>query len=48
MDEARRKLLEQAQTNPTMRELAETTARLQLTEFLRKLGYTDVVIEFAE
>ncbi len=48
LDEARRKLLEQAQTNPTMRELAETTARLQLTEFLRKLGYTDVVIEFAE
>jgi hypothetical protein len=48
LDEARRKLLEQAQTNPTMRELATTSARLQLTEFLRKLGYTDVVIEFVE
>jgi hypothetical protein len=29
-----------------MLEMAETLARLQVTELLRKLGYEDVVIEF--
>lgn len=46
MEEARQQLLEQAQYNQGMIELAETLARLQLTEFLRSLGYQDVEILF--
>jgi hypothetical protein len=46
MEQARQQLLEQAHYNQGMIELAETLARLQLTEFLRSLGYQEVEILF--
>lgn len=46
MEQARQQLLEQAETNRGMIELAETLTRLQLTEFLRSLGYQEVEIQF--
>jgi hypothetical protein len=46
MEQARQQLLEQAQYNQGMIDLAETLARLQLTEFLRSLGYQEVEILF--
>ncbi len=46
MEQARQQLLEQAEYNQGMIELAETLARLQLTEFLRSLGYQEVEILF--
>jgi hypothetical protein len=46
LDEARRKLREEAERNTTMLEIAETMARLQLIEFLRKAGFEQVEIEF--
>jgi hypothetical protein len=48
MEQARQQLLEQAHYNQGMIELAETLARLQLTEFLRSLGYQEVEILFEE
>lgn len=48
MEEARSQLLDQANNNQSMLELAETMARLQLTEFLRTLGYEQIVIDFAD
>ncbi|MCS7054767.1 MAG: DUF4230 domain-containing protein [Thermoflexales bacterium] len=46
LDEARRKLWTEAERNAEMLEIAETMARLQLTEFLRKAGFEQVEIEF--
>lgn len=48
LDEAKRKLNDAAKTNTQMLKLAESLTRLQLTELLRKAGYTDVVIEFVD
>jgi hypothetical protein len=44
MEQARRQLLDQANNNQGMSELAETLARLQLTEFLRSVGYREIEI----
>ncbi|MCS6848217.1 MAG: DUF4230 domain-containing protein [Anaerolineae bacterium] len=46
LDEARRKLREEAERNVAMLEIAETMTRLQLAEFLRKAGFEQVEIEF--
>lgn len=46
LDEARRRLRAEAERNATMLEIAETMARLQLTEFLRKMGFEQVEIAF--
>jgi len=46
LDEARRKLRQEAERNTAMLEIAETMARLQLSEFLRKAGFDQVEIEF--
>jgi hypothetical protein len=46
LEEARRKLREEGQRNTAMLDIAETMARLQLTEFLRKAGFTEVEIDF--
>jgi ribosomal protein L10 len=46
LDEARRKLRQEAERNTAMLEVAETMARLQLGEFLRKAGFERVEIEF--
>ncbi len=47
MEQARQQLLDQAHNNQGMAELAETLARLQLTEFLRGVGYEEIEILFA-
>ena len=44
--EARTKLQENSSHNQKMLQMAETLARLQLTQLLRNLGYEQVVIEF--
>lgn len=46
LDEARRRLRAEAERNTAMLEIAETMARLQLTEFLRKVGFEQVEIVF--
>lgn len=46
LEEARRKLREEGERNTAMLDIAETMARLQLTEFLRKAGFEEVEIEF--
>ncbi len=46
LDEARRKLRAEAERNAAMLDIAETMARLQLAEFLRKAGFEQVEIEF--
>ena len=46
MDEARQKLRDNSAQNVKMLEMAETMARLQLTELLRKLGYEQIEIAF--
>ena len=46
MDEARQKLRENSAHNLKMLEMAETLARLQLTELLRSLGYEQIEIVF--
>lgn len=46
LEEARAKLQENNQHNQKMLQMAETLARLQLTELLRNLGYEHVVITF--
>ena len=46
MDEARRRLREEATQNAEMLGIAETLARLQLTEFLRKAGFQEIEITF--
>ncbi len=46
MDEARRRLREEAAQNAEMLGIAETLARLQLTEFLRKAGFQEIEITF--
>lgn len=46
LDEARRRLRAEAERNTAMLEIAETMARLQLAEFLRKAGFEQVEIVF--
>ncbi len=46
MEQARQQLLDQAMHNEGMSEMAETLARLQLTEFLRSIGYQEIEIQF--
>jgi N-acetylglutamate synthase-like GNAT family acetyltransferase len=46
MDEARRRLREEATQNAEMLGIAETLARLQLTDFLRKAGFQEIEITF--
>ena len=46
MDEARQKLRENSEHNQKMLQMAETLARLQLTELLRSLGYEHIEIVF--
>ena len=46
LDEAKQKLTDSAKNNTQMLKLAETMARLQLTELVRKAGYSDVTVEF--
>ena len=46
MEQARQQLLDQAMHNEGMAEMAETLARLQLTEFLRSIGYREIDIEY--
>lgn len=47
MNEARRKLREEALRNTQMIRIAESQARLQVIEFLRKAGYQTVTVKFA-
>lgn len=47
MDEARRKLRDEASRNIQMRRIAESQARLQVMEFLRKAGFRNVTVQFA-
>ncbi len=47
MDEARRKLRDEASRNAQMRRIAESQARLQVMEFLRKAGFRNVTVQFA-
>lgn len=47
LEQARQKLYEEAVANTGMMQLAEEVARLKLTEFLRKVGFTSVEIKFA-
>ena len=46
MDEAKQQLRDNSAHNLKMRQMAETLARLQLTELLRKLGYEQIEIVF--
>ena len=46
MDEARRRLSEDAAQNAEMLGIAETLARLQVAEFLRKAGFQEIEITF--
>jgi len=46
LEQARQQLLDEANGNQSMKELAETLARLQLIEFLRTIGYQEVDITF--
>lgn len=48
LEMARRQLRAEVAANPSMMKLAEEYGRLQLTEFLRKLGYATVEITFVE
>jgi hypothetical protein len=48
LEEARQKLRDEAEKNAAMMELAETMARLQLIELLRKAGYEDIEIVFVK
>lgn len=48
MDEARRKLRDEAGRNTQMRRIAEAQARLQVMEFLRKAGFRNVTARFAD
>jgi hypothetical protein len=48
LEMARRQLRAEVAANPSMMKLAEEYGRLQLTEFLRKLGYTTVEVTFVE
>ena len=45
MEEARTQLMT---PNPGMLELAETLARLQLQEFLQKIGYQEITVRFRD
>jgi hypothetical protein len=47
MEEARLKLREEAGSNEQMKRIAESQARLQVIEFLRKAGYQNVTVRFA-
>ena len=47
MEEARLKLREEASRNEQMKRIAESQARLQVMEFLRKAGYQNVTVRFA-
>ncbi len=47
MNEARRKLRAEALRNTQMIRIAESQARLQVIEFLRKAGYLTVTVKFA-
>jgi hypothetical protein len=46
MNEARRKLREEASRNSQMIRIAESQARLQVIEFLRKAGFQNVTVKF--
>lgn len=46
LEEARRQLRHNIQSSEGMMSLAEKLARLQLTDFLRKAGFTDIEIVF--
>lgn len=46
METARLQIAGDAENNHGMLELADTLARLQLTEFLRQVGFTDVNISY--
>lgn len=46
LEEARRRLRENTQNNEGMMSLAETLARLQLSDFLRNAGFTEIEIVF--
>ncbi|MBN1315936.1 MAG: DUF4230 domain-containing protein [Anaerolineales bacterium] len=46
METARSQIAWDAEHNQGMLELADTLARLQLTEFLRQVGFTDIEIDF--
>jgi hypothetical protein len=46
LENARRQFYQEVGGNPSMVELAEQFARLQLSEFLRKAGFESVEIEF--
>ncbi|MEZ4617062.1 MAG: DUF4230 domain-containing protein [Caldilineaceae bacterium] len=48
LEMARQQLRAEVAANPSMMKLAEEYGRLQLTEFLRKLGYSTVDITFVE
>jgi hypothetical protein len=48
LDLARQQLRAEIAANPSMTELAEEFARLKLTEFLEKVGYTTVDVTFVE
>lgn len=48
LEMARRQLRAEVAANPSMTKLAEEYGRLQLSEFLQKLGYTTVEVSFAE
>lgn len=48
MDEARRKLRDEASRNTQMRRIAESQARLQVMEFLRKAGFVNVTVRIAD
>jgi hypothetical protein len=47
MEQARLKLREEAGRNEQMKRIAESQARLQVMEFLRKAGYNNVNVRFA-
>lgn len=46
MDEAKQKLRDNSEHNTRMLQMADTLARLQITELLRKLGYEQIEIVF--
>lgn len=48
MEEARLKLRDEANRNQQMRRIAESQARLQVMEFLRKAGFRNVTVRFAD
>ena len=46
LEQARQQLYEEAAANASMMQLAEDVARLKLSEFLRKVGFTSVEMSF--